>query len=235
MKGFLLTTCLCLMMLMSGCGGDGGTVVNAPTPMGTAVSLAKFRGYFMGYTTAGHPPMSFNLTGADTQGVSWSGTYTLAADGPSTMFENQTVSVSSVTMTANTPVSNISNIKYFLAANGNLYKITNPLGTLSYVPSTSTMFPSLTNVGDHGSLASLAGSDGSTVTITWELSPEFNGNSLLKILTVTTNSFNALTTNEVDTFYLDRGGNPYKLALSFTYGIAPSTSGITVTMVGKKN
>jgi len=84
------------------------------------------------------------------------------------------------------------------------------------------------NVGDFGNLATLSGSDGSTLNIAWELSPEFNGNSLLKISTVTRDIFNIITTNEVDTFYLDRAGTPYK------FGIAVTTGGTTVTMTGGK-
>jgi hypothetical protein len=226
MKALLLTMCIFVMFFVYGCGGGGGTGGNIPTAMGTPVSLATFKGYFIGYTSAGHAPLRFDLTGSDTQGVAWSGRYTLTAEGL-TAFENQVVTKSSVQMTSNTPVSTISNIKYFIASNRNLYKITDSLGTLSYVPTNYAMPSSPANVGDYGNLATLAGSDGSTLTIAWELSPEFNGNSLLKISSVTRDIFNlTITTNEVDTFYLDRAGTPYKLALNVT------TGGVTVTMVG---
>ncbi len=239
MKTLMLAASLFLMLFTCGCGSNGGAAGNTPTPTGTPVSLAKFKGYFMGYTTAGHPPMSFNLTGTDTQGGAWSGTYTLVSDGPTTTFENQNVTKSSTQMVSNAPASNIfsnisSNIsknisdnKYFIKSNGNLYKITNSLG-ISYIPTNYTMPSSPKNVGDFGNLAALSGSDGSTLNIAWELSPEFNGNSLMIISTITRDIFNIIKFNEVDTFYLDRGGNPYKLAITVT------TGGVTVTMTGNK-
>lgn len=232
MKALLLTTCLLFMLIVYGCGGNAGTG-NTPTPLGTPVSLATFKGYFIGYTSAGHTPLRFNLTGFDSQGVAWSGTYTLVADGLTT-FENQSVTKSSVQMSSNAPVSNISNIKYFIATNKDLYKITDALGSISYVPTSYTEPFSPANVGDYGDLATLSGSDGTSLYIKWELSPEFNGNSLMKITTVTRDQFNVITTNEVDTFYLDRGGNPYKLAVSFTSGITLTSSGTTVTLSGNK-
>ncbi len=241
MKALTLAASLFLMLIVCGCGSNNGAPGNIPTAMGTPVSLVKFKGYFMGYTTAGHPPISFNLTGTDTHGVAWSGTYTIISDGPTTIFENQNVTKSSIQMVVNAPASNIfsnisttisrnvSNNKYFFASNGNLYKITNALGTLSYIPTNFAMPSSPANVGDFGNLASLSGSsDGSTLNIAWELSPEFNGNSLMKISTITRDIFNIITTNEVDTFYLDRAGNPYKL------GIVVTTGGVTVTMTGDK-
>lgn len=232
MKALLLTTCIFLAVLVSGCGGNGGGG-NTPTALGTPVNLATFKGYFMGYTSVGHPQVSFTLTGSDTLGAAWTGTYTITDNGPAATVDNLTVSTSTITMSANAPVSDISNVKYFLASNGSLYKMTNAAGTVSYTPSLFTMPSALANVGNYGSLATLAGSDGSTVTIGWELSPEFNGNSLMKISTFTTNQYGVLTTREVDTFYLNPAGTPYKLAISYTYGMTLTSGGVTVTMASK--
>ena len=243
MKTLRLAVCLFALFFVYGCSG-GGVTPNPQTPVGTAVSLKVFNGFFKGYTTAGSgTQLSFNnMTGAarftNMSGVRCSGTYSMVVVGP-TIFETQQVTESSTTLTvqpdATASPSLLSQIptsivlqKYFLVSNGNLYKITNAPGTLSYTATNFTMPPNPANVGDFGTIATLTGSDGSTMIIAWELSPEFNGHSIMIITSTTRNILNLVTSSEVDRFYLDRAGSPYKL------GIIITTGGVTTTLTGTK-
>jgi len=243
MKTLRLAACLFAVFFVCGCSG-GGVTANPQTAVGTPVSLKVFNGFFKGYTTAGSgTQLSFNnMTGAarftNMSGVRCSGTYSMVAVGP-TIFETQQVTESSTTfavqpdptaspsLLSQIPTSIVLQ-KYFLVSNGNLYKITNAPGTLSYTPSSFTMPPNPANVGDFGIIASLDGIDGSKLDIGWELSPEFYGHSIMIITTTTRNILNLVTSTEVDKFYLDRKGNPYKLGISVTIG------GVTITLTGDK-
>jgi hypothetical protein len=248
MKTLRAVVCLSAMFFVCSCSG-GGVTTNPQTPVGTPVSLKVFNGFFKGYTTAGSgTQLSFNnmtgsarfnnMTGAKSHGRC-SGSYIIVVVGPTT-FETSQVTESTTALAVqpdpNAPQPLLSQIptsivsqKYFLASNGNLFRITNTPGTLLYKPTSFTMPPNPANVGDFGTIASLDGSDGSKLDIGWELSPEFHGNSIMIITSITRNIIpNIITTTEVDKYYLDRGGNPYKLDITVT------TGGLTITLSGNK-
>ncbi len=233
------------MLLVCGCSGGGA--VDTHTPVGTPVSLTVFNGLFAGYTTARTgtqvirigPQLSFNnmtgsfaftnMTGINSRGRC-TGSYTAVATGP-TIFENLSTTKATASLqvlTGPTAPTSVDWQRYFLISNGNLYKITNVPGTTSYQAANFTMPPNPANVGDFGSIATLAGTDGSTLYISWELSPEFFGNSIMIVTSITRNIANIVTATEVDRFYLDRSGNPYKLSVTYTSG------GVSITLTGAK-
>ncbi|HEY6872697.1 MAG TPA: hypothetical protein VI298_08235 [Geobacteraceae bacterium] len=240
MKTLSLAVCLSAMFFVYGCG-NGGTTGTGQTPIGTPVSLTTFNGFFKGYSSAG-TQLSFanmtgsvrfnNMTGVNSHGRC-SGTYTVVAVGPTT-FENLQVTESTTSLAVLTgpiPPVSFDVQRYFLVSNGSLYKITDVPGTLFYFDPLMdfAMPPNPANVGDFGTIATLAGSDGSTLAIGWELSPEFHGNSIMIITSVTRNILNIVTASEVDKYYLDRAGNPYKFATTVTSG------GVTITMAGNRS
>ncbi|HIJ80112.1 MAG TPA: hypothetical protein HPP76_00220 [Desulfuromonadales bacterium] len=75
---------------VAGCGGgdSNGNGSLTVTPSSTGVSLVAFKNVYYG-TTAG-PQFSFVLGGSDSLGCSWSGSYTMVADGPTTINSNGT-------------------------------------------------------------------------------------------------------------------------------------------------
>jgi hypothetical protein len=229
MNRLRLAACLFAMLFVCGCGSSGTS--SNQTPVGTPVSLTTFNGLYAGTAKVAGSQISFNnMSGIDTQGTRWSGSYTLVSDGP-TIFDNLSTTRSSTSFTlqsASTVPVTIAAQRYFLVSNGALYKITNVPGTITYIPSISALPPDPANVGDFGTIAILSGSDGSTLSITWQLRPEFHGNSLMIITSTTRNILNVVTSTEIDTYFLDRAGTPFKLGVSLT------TNGTTVTLTGNK-
>lgn len=229
----LLGLFLVVGISLSGCGGGGGgnaivPVTQTPTPIGTPVNLAVFKGYFLGTAPAGSQ-IAFNLTGSDTAGSAWSGSFTMVSDGP-VLFENQNVYKSRILITL-TNVSSGSSASvvssyYFLASNMNLYKIIDSTG-LTSLPTSQGQIADIIHVGDSGSLWALSNSDGSTETITWKLNGDVNGNSKFVLSTVEMIG-SSVSSLEDDTFYLDSAGMPYRYSVTVTLG------GVTVTMSGNK-
>ena len=99
-----------------GCAGTrGGGGLTTLTPAGTAVSMATIKGLMYGTAPPGSQ-VSFNLNGSDSQGYSWTGSYAVMSDGPTT-FESQNVALSRTLLTlkkgSGTPITLISS-RYYL-------------------------------------------------------------------------------------------------------------------------
>lgn len=215
-----------LMFALLGCGGGGGTTPT-PTPVTTTVNMSTFKGYFYGTAPAGSQ-IRFNLTGTDTQGYSWTGSFTAVSDG-TTVYEtknvNKTRMLSSLTRSTGVSASAIVT-RYFNVLDSTLYKEINSLGTI-FTVSSQTVLPDTLNVGDFGTLMSGVSSDGRTTTSTWKLEPDSNGNVKFTISQVEKQS--TLVVGLTDNiFYLDSNGNAYKMTIITT------TNGVTVTLSGNK-
>lgn len=214
--------------LLFGCGGGGGSGTT-PTPAGTAVSLTTFKSFFMGTAPAGSQ-ISFNLTGKDSLGNTFNGSFAVVSDNAST-FETQNVTNSRVLVTLTNTATGVSasgiETLYFLTSNGNLYKQVSSFG-ITGVPTAQIQLPDTGHVGDTANLWTLSESDGSTETLTWRLDPDVNGNSRLVLSSVTRDSSNAVTDVEDNTFFLDAGGNPFR------FSVTVMTGGITLNLAGNK-
>jgi hypothetical protein len=223
MVGLFIFVALCL----TGCGsGAGGGTADTQTPTGTVVSLASFKSVYLG-TSAG-TQMSFPLTGSDSQGRAWSGSYTTIADGPMA-FEAQNVtkrrSLITLQLAGGTAVSTTTTA-YFLVSNESPYKSVSSSG-VTFTPNVTFFIPATAKVGDFGSLGTVTGSDGNTATATWTLTAGSNGASILA-LSSTIKTGTTVTSTEVDSFHLDAAGVPTSIAISAT------ASGITVNLAGNK-
>jgi hypothetical protein len=196
------------------------------TPEGTPVNLQQFRSVYLGLS-AGRGFKFPIIAGSDLAGQSWFGSYAILADGPR-KFEGVSLASSrevvTLQSTGGIPVISIST-KYFHPGEGLIYKIVFNTGT-SYLPLSQSPIPAEPRVGDAGLLGVFAGSDATTVTVTWGLSAGCNGSSLLEI--VYSVSGEQESANEVDRFLLDATGKPVSVALS------ASTMGTTVTLSGKR-
>ena len=213
-----------------GCGGGGGGGTPAvATPVGTTVNLATARAFQTGTAAAGSQ-LSFALTGSDTQGGAWSGSFTIVSDGATT-FENQAVTKarSLITLTRASSGASVtaSTDSYFHVSDRSLYKTVDSLNVTG-TPTSQASVPDSARVGDSGSLWSIAYSDGTSSSSTWRLDPEFNGNSKLTSSTIVKNASNAVSSTEEQTIYLDAGGTPYRLDEKVT------VSGVTVSLTGSR-
>jgi hypothetical protein len=229
----LLGLFLVVGILASGCGGGGGgnaivPVTQTPTPVGTPVNLTVFKGLFMGTAPAGSQ-IAFNLSGTDTAGSTWSGSFTMVSDGP-LVFESQNVYKSRILITLknvpNGTSASVVSSYYFLASNMNLYKIIDSDG-LTSMPTSQGQIADTVNVGGSGALWALSNSDGTTETTTWKLNGDVNGISKF-VLSTAGMSGASVTSLEDDTFYLDSAGNPFRYTVTLT------VSGVTVTLSGNK-
>ena len=223
MKNIFMASC---MLLLCACGGGGGGTTTTPT--GTSVNLTPFKNVFLG-TSAGAQYSFPALFGTDSQGRSWSGSFTVIADGATT-FEAQNVtkqrSLVTLQIAGGVPVSGITT-NYFLVSDGSAYKSISSTGVTS-TPISQTPLPTVVKVGDFGVLGTTSGSDGTTSTTTWSLSGEFNGSSILAMSSITKTG-STVTATEVDSFFLDSAGVPTKIVVSVTAG------GVTVSLSGSKN
>jgi hypothetical protein len=199
---------------------------SAATPEGTTVSLDHFRSVYLGLSTGAGFRFPI-IAGSDLAGQSWFGSYAILPDG-ARMVEGVRLASSrevvTLQATGGIPVISIST-KYFHPEQGNICKIVFNTG-VSYVPLSQGEIPCCARVGDTGILGTFAGSDATTVAVSWGVWPGSNGSSLLEIVYAVTGEPDGVT--EVDRFLLDPTGKPTSVALSAT------TMGTTVTLGGKR-
>ncbi|GFO55919.1 hypothetical protein GMSM_29260 [Geomonas sp. Red276] len=196
----------------NGSSKDTGGTAGTATREGTVVSLAPFRSVYLGLA-AGSAFKVRNLVGSDLNGEPWTGSYLLLADGLR-ILEGRTLTRSREVITLKTgegvPVISMST-RYFRLDGSGIYKVVFNSG-ITYVPISQAPFPALMRVGERGTLGVFEGSDFSTVTVGWELKPDFNGYSTLEINSVATGEGGSAT--EVDSFLLDSSGIPRKVTMS---------------------
>lgn len=96
------------------------------------------------------------------------------------------------------------------------------------MPTTQTVIPNTIHVGDFDNWMNLTNSDGTTVTGTWRLDSDYNGNTKF-VLSAVIKTGSTVTGLEEDTYYLDASGTPYKMEVSVT------VSGVTVNLSGNTN
>jgi hypothetical protein len=227
MKRFLLLFMVTLGL--TACGGGGGDSASVvATPTGTVVDLAPMKSVFFG-TSAGSQFNFPSLTGTDSQGRSWSGSFTVVADGATT-FEGQNVTkrrtLTTLQLAGGTPVSSVSTAYYFVT-NGAPYKSVDSSG-VTYLPTSYTAIPVPVKVGDFGVLGTFDGSNNTNTSSIWTLNPDYNGASQLN-LSATIKTGTTVTGIESDVYYLDAAGIPTKVHLNVT------TNGITINLYGNKN
>lgn len=217
-----------LMLFFCGCGSSdrgGGSSSVTPTPSGTQVNLTSVKGVMLGTVTGSQISIPA-LSGTDSAGRLWSGSFSIVADGP-TVFEGQNVTKAQSSITLQTagiaPVSSVST-NYFNSSDGSPYKSVSSNG-VSEIPTSTFVFPTSVKVGDSGSLGAFSSSDGTTSSSTWSCNPGVNGGSLFVVSSIIKTG-STVTSTEVDTYYLSANGTPTSLTVSAT------TSGVTVNLSG---
>lgn len=207
--------------------GGGGAEASVPTPVGTTVSLTPLKSVFLG-TSAGSQYSFPAVFGTDSLGRSWSGSFSVVADGLTT-FEGLSVTKCRTLMTlqlvGGTPVS-VATTSYYKASDGSPYKSVSSAGT-THTATNQAILPTSVKVGDFGTFIADSGSDGTTTTSTWALNSDYNGASKLVFSSIIKTG-TIVTGTEVESFYLDSLGVPTKMSVSFT------VNGITVNLSGSK-
>lgn len=254
MKRFsLLGLMIALAVALSGCGGGGGggdtaatstpaTPTEIPTPTGTIVNLSAFKNVFYGKIAGSQ--YSFNLSGTDSKGVLWFGSYAVAAKGATVLTrgtETQSVVQSQVLVslqqTGGTPSSTIANY-YFNSSDDTVFLYQQ--GGTQYVTATSSQpLPNTAKVGDFGTLASLKENNSlvslTTINTIWQLNPDVNGASQLVITSDIKSMTGGGPDTEIDTFTLDANGDPTKVSIRVINRGRSSTVELDLTLSGKKN
>lgn len=230
-KLFAVLAALLLLGVMTSCGsGGGGGGSSDGTKESSDVNLKILKGFVYGTAPAGSQ-MSFNLTGSDTLGNVWNGSWSVVSDG-TTIFENKNVTKTTAIFAFTSPsVRTSTSSDYYLASNGAFYKSVDSEGIFS-VPSTqNSPIPDNANVGDSGSLGEETSSDGTSSSSTWKLENDLNGNYKFIVSTVNKNAYNVVEGQSEVTLYLDSNGNPYKYKDILEY----SDINVTITLLGNRN
>ncbi len=220
-----------VIFTLSACGGGGGGGSNtAPTNPTTVFSLFP-SGYFsVGYSE------SYTLTGTDTAGGVFTGSYLIQTQTQST-FNGVPAIPFDVSLQLNNTASGA-----FVSAIGTGYystNATNPenlgftnttFGTTT-VSATTTALPTTASIGSFGSIGTYTDSAGDADVDTWRLDDGGNGNAKLVIFTTTTDQFGTVTSTSEESYLINSSGN----RISIEFRLFDTSSGITISLSGNKN
>ena len=207
---------------LAGCGsssnGSGATL----TPAGTVANLSELASTYIGRPNS--VSMNFpSLAGTDPQGNALTGSLSITPEQITVLNDGAScyTTVTKVTLAqqGNTLVEETST-KYFDVSDGSFYRMvhTSSSGTTTYVRTSRDHFAGGTvKVGDSGNLGVFMGDDGTTLTATWALNPDFNGGAIFVISQTYSNPTMGMF-SEQDSFYLDATGAPTKFGFRIDAG-----------------
>ena len=208
-------------------GSVSGSATLTIASVNASVNLVPFRTIFYGLQSGSQ--LNFPvLSGTDSQGNSWTGSYSLHALGTTT-YDGQTVTELQkyiTTQQAGTTAVSSSVSLYFLLSNGNPYRGISSTGLTTTFSSPVTL-PTTATIGQFGSLWTSNQSDGTVVTTTWQVDSGSNGGSVLTISDAMSGS-PAGVSNVACKYYIDMNGNPTSVSISL------STGGITLYLSGNR-
>jgi hypothetical protein len=204
---------LSIILLLVCCGGGGGGGSSA-TPEATTFML-----FPNGYFSAGYQE-SFNLTGSDTVGGKYTGTFLFKTESPTTFNGEQAIPVSeliSATLTGENATETQTGTDYY-SDNANsrvdLGFENDTEGTTSIGISLSPI-PQTASIGDFGDIGTYPLSNGNTETSNWRLTQAGNGlANLIETSTITDSTGNTISTTEI-TNVIDTDGNCHSITVVF--------------------
>jgi len=218
------------IFMISACGGGGGGSSSTPTDPATVFSL-----FPSGYFSTGYSE-SYTLTGTDTAGGVFTGSYSIQTQAQST-FNGVPAIPFAVSLQLNNTASGA-----FVSAIGTGYYSTNTaspenlgftnttFGTTT-VSATTTALPTTATIGSFGSIGTYVDSAGDTDVDTWRLDDGGNGNAKLVISTTTTDQFGTVTSTSEESYIINSNGN----RVSIAFRLFDTSSGITISLSGNKN
>lgn len=187
------------IFMISACGGGGGGSSTTPTNPATV--------FPSGYFSTGYSE-SYTLTGTDTAGGVFTGSYSVQTKSQTT-FNGVPAIPFDVLLQLNNTASGA-----FVSAIGTGYYSTNTaspenlgftnttFGTTT-VSATTTPLPTTATIGGFGSIGTYTDSAGDTDVDTWRFDDGGNGNAKLVISTTTTNQFGTVTSTSEASYIIN--------------------------------
>jgi hypothetical protein len=214
-----------LLIALSGCGGGGGGGDSAtPTDPTTVFDLTGFKSLTQGVK------FSFNLTGSDNSGGSWSGVYRLTINAVQNvngqLLTPADIYINLVESHTNTVISDVTTT-YYDASGDLVSRITQGSG-VTCTPTSVSKLPDTVLIGDFGVTPSFDCSDGTTITGTWAIENANNGYAYLVISATIRDFSNAIFATEIDKFKINTMGNPSSVIIKLAFpqsGYSMSLSG----------
>jgi hypothetical protein len=203
---------------IAGCGGGGESTATPTQTPATVFNTSKYT------TLATGPVISFNLTGTDTAGGSYTGSLSETVDGPVAFETINTIKKRTLLTLNKTGVGNVLDAvatSYFRQSDSSLYKIVYNNGVTA-VPTVYNAIPATVKIGDSGAGSTLSYSNGAIITGTWQV--QDGGNGLAKVIKIA-NSNTGLS--EQDSVFIDAAGEIISAELKI-YNFP--TSGVTTTL-----
>jgi hypothetical protein len=181
--------------------------------------------------------MAFSsLTGFDPQGNTLSGSLTITPDAQPTVLDGTVTCRTSVTRTlltrGGTTLSDSTSTKYFDTSSGRFFRLlhVSGMGTTTYSRASEDHFPhGDVEVGDSGDLGLLSGDDGTTLTVSWDVEPDYDGGSIFVIREMYANLTVGMMMSEDQFFHLDKDGTPTAFAFRM------NSSDGTYTLAGDRD
>lgn len=203
-----------IILVLAGCG-SGTTDTNNTTL--TNFSVAQYTSLNTGDT------VTIPLTGTDTAGGSYTGSFQTNVVGPVTYNGKNVIERDSlISLTTNVAVVLINSMKSYYNSDRTLYE-TVLFSGVTATPTSTFPLPTTVQVGTFGG-QSLSYSNGDFLTSTWQVTDEGGGNA-----TVTVSSTTNLSLSEVDTINVTAAGNISSIKEVF-YNFP--TAGVTTTLTG---
>lgn len=192
------------LLVISACGDSGGSdggTTTIPTDPNQSFSLSQLQSTTLGTV------YSTQLTGSDSNGVTYSGSFAIANRAqimlggvlvtPHDLIISLTGGGSSFTVTG---TSNVD-------TSGNLISIVIQTTGLTCIPVSPDSMPTSVKIGDFGILSTLNCSDNTTQERNWRIEDAGNGNVRVISNGTIKNQFNAIVSVTDVTFTIDVGGN----------------------------
>jgi len=168
-----------LILFLACGGGGGGSSTNSAVPPPTNVPTTELTTQATGWSAA------FTISGTDTQGYSWTGSYNLSVVGPTTVNGTSVVEKDVLESLTRVNVGSISALtqEYYLPSSMNLFTVSYPDSGMTGTPTMQGNFPSVFNVGNFGTGGILSLSNGYTSSSNWQILDGGNGDLIYKVTT----------------------------------------------------
>lgn len=212
---------------LAGCGGGGGGTSSTPapaaTPSTTTFSAAKL------FPTVATDTTYYTLSGSDNRGGTWTGSWSLKGDGPTT-FEGRNVTKLSqqITLSLVGGSSATSYVTGYYNTDGSLYKTISTGSTSGYAIQTNSFTaPASFKIGDSTTGPSLTSYLNGTTdysTSTYQVTDAGGGNA--KVTSVVRQASGTVATTEQ---IITPAGDMVSMRMVISY-----TNGLTVTLNGSR-
>ena len=213
-----------LTFLLVACGGGGGTPTT-PTDPNTVFSL-----FAPDYFTVGHSETT-NLTGSDTLGGVYTGTFSAQTQPQTTFLGEAAIPIFGqlqLTNTANGAVLSSIGTVYWSTSAADRRQLGYSESSSTTVSGTSTAIPQTAMINDFGAIGTYTDNAGNVDVDSWRLDDGGNGRAKIVELGTTEDQFGNIITSSTTTTLIDTNGN----SLSTTLVVYIASENATITLSG---